>query len=127
MPAVIPIDIETNLPREFLAMLPHLKNTLKTYSRLLSACEIIEDPTNEDGKKTIASFIAAYAKIRNWANNAEQRREIQKALDAIYIEEKIDEEKEVLNLIKKRKFVILQSAPGTGKTRLAKIISNKLK
>ena len=31
-----------------------------------------------------------------------------------------------MNLVLKRRFVILQGAPGTGKTRLAKIIAQKL-
>ena len=38
-----------------------------------------------------------------------------------------DDELNVFDLIQNRKFVIIEGAPGTGKTRLGKIIANKLK
>ena len=42
-------------------------------------------------------------------------------------QQQYDDEKEALSLLKERKYVIVQGAPGTGKTRLAKIIADKLK
>lgn len=123
-------DIETNLPKKILNndSLTHLKNTMAQYAKVLPACQIIKDPISDNGKKQIIGFLAAYAKIRNWASNNSQRSAITKALnaiskDSINIE---DEEEELVNLISKRKYVILQGPPGTGKTRMAKIIAQNL-
>lgn len=123
------LDIETNLPTTFTLKISHLKNTLTKYSKVLPACEIIPDPSSQEGKKIIAGFVAAYADLRKWASNAKQRNAINKAIDEISNKVELtddDEINEVLNLVQNRKFVILQGAPGTGKTRLAKIIGNKL-
>ena len=123
------LDIETNLPLKFISEIPHLKNTLKKYSKVLPVCEIIQDPSSPEGKKIIAGYVAAYADLRKWANNAKQRIAINKAIEEISNKvEKTDDEEiaEVFNLIQKRKFVILQGAPGTGKTRLAKMMGNNL-
>ena len=123
------LDLETSLPTKFTLNVPHLKNTLTKYSTVLPACEIIQNPSSPEGKKTIAGFVAAYADLRKWASNAKQRNAINRAIEEIAnkVELTDDEEiNEVFNLVQKRKFIILQGAPGTGKTRLAKIIGNKL-
>jgi len=121
-------DIETNLPKKILnnESLYHLKNTIALYSKVLPACQIIEDPLSENGKEYIVGFLAAYAKLRNWASNNSQRSAITKALDAISKKSINTEETEIVDLIAKRKFVILQGPPGTGKTRMAKIVAQKL-
>lgn len=123
------LDIETNLPQKFTSKIPHLKNTLIKYSKVLPACEIIQDPSSPEGKKIIAGFVAAYADLRKWASNAKQRNAINKAIEETSNKVELtddDEINEVFNLVQNRKYVILQGAPGTGKTRLAKIIGNKL-
>jgi len=123
------LDIESSLPALFTSNIPHLKNSLKIYSKLLQVCEIIHDPLSSDGKKIISGYVAAYANLRKWANNAKQRKAINKAIEEISNINELNEEDEinqVLSLVQQRKFVILQGAPGTGKTRLAKIIGTKL-
>jgi 5-methylcytosine-specific restriction protein B len=55
------LDIESNLPKQLKLKVPNLDKTLKSYSKLVSACEIIRDPESENGKKIIAGFVAAYA------------------------------------------------------------------
>ncbi len=120
------IDIENGLPRSFLAKLPHLKNTLKTYSKVLPACEIVEDPTSVEGKKIISAFVAGYAELRKWPSNNEHRKAKTTAISAVKKEESPDDEKDVLNLILSRKYVVLEGAPGTGKTMLGKKIGEKL-
>jgi len=114
------------LPKPFLTKLPHLKNSLKTYSKVLPACEIVENPTSLDGKKIISSFVAGYAKLREWSSNNEHRKAIDTAISAVVKHETIDNENTVLNLIKSRKYVVLEGAPGTGKTILAKKVGDKL-
>ena len=120
------LDIETGLPRPFLAKLPHLKNTLKIYSKVLPACEIVDDPTSTEGKKIISAFVAGYAKLREWPSNNEHRKAITTANSAVVKTKKTDDENSVMNLILSRKYVVLEGAPGTGKTMLAKRIGEKL-
>lgn len=121
-------DLESKLPNEFEDRIPHLKQTLKTYSKVLPVCEIIENPLSEESKNKISAFLAVYAKARGWIK--QRPRRLQENYDAAIKILKRDEikndEEEVYKLINKRRFVILTGAPGTGKTRLARIISNKL-
>ena len=42
------------------------------------------------------------------------------------LQKKINEEDDVLNLLLKRKYIVLEGAPGTGKTRLAKKITKQI-
>jgi 5-methylcytosine-specific restriction protein B len=121
------LDIESNLPKQLKLKIPNLDKTLQSYSKLISACEIIWDPESENGKKVIAGFVAAYAQLRSFSGNADQRKAVSKAISEVSKTESVNEEEEILNLVQKRKFVILQGAPGTGKTRLAKIIAKDLR
>lgn len=120
------LDLETNVPKALQEKIPHLKNTIKTYSKVLPVCEIVSDPTITEGQKTIAGFVAAYARLRKWSSNAEQKKAIDEDLSKIIRMKKIDDERIVLDLLKTRRFIVLQGAPGTGKTRLAKKIAKKL-
>lgn len=126
------LDIASNLPRQLKQKIPNLDKTLQSYSKFILACEIIWDPESEVGRKVIEGFVAAYVRLRGFPKNADQRKAVNEAVNAakeisnISKAKAIDEEKEVLDLIRKRRFVILQGAPGTGKTRLSKIISEEL-
>ena len=119
-------DIEKGLPREFTDRIPHLSPTLKKYSSVLPVCEILEDPLSNDSKNRISAFLAIYAKSRGWLKNQTQRNEYEKCINKLRHEDGQNDEEIVLNLIQKRKYVILTGAPGTGKTRLAKIIKQRL-
>lgn len=120
------LDIESNLLKQIKLKAPNLDKSLQNYSKLISAYEIILDPESDDGRKVIAGFIAAYAQLRNFPRNSSQRKAVSKAIAAVSKIEDVNEENEVLKLVQKRKFVVLQGAPGTGKTRLAKIIARSL-
>ena len=122
-------DIETSLPKSISGNpdLAHIKNTIKTYTKVLPVCQIVDDPESEEGKKIIAAFVAGYAELRDWPTNNEHRKAITKALAPFFDVKNVDDETEVIKLLKERKYVILQGPPGTGKTRLAKIIVEKLK
>ncbi len=122
-------DIETSLPRTITdnSGLQHIKNTIKTYSKVLPVCQIVDDPESITGKKIISAFVAGYAELREWPSNKDHRKAISDALLPFLKNQQKDDEKEILNLLKERKFVIIQGAPGTGKTRLVKIVADKLK
>ena len=117
-------DIETKLPNALArrADLQHLSNTIDHYSKFISACQIIKDPESDEGKQVISAFLAAYAKTRNWPSDQEGRSAIESALRAISSLKVEDSIEDVKELLKERRFVVLQGAPGTGKTRTAKLV-----
>lgn len=121
-------DIETSLPKSITGNpdLQHIKNTIKTYSKVLPACQIVDDPESELGKQIIAAFVAGYAKLRDWPSNKEHRKAVSEALEPFLRKETIDETEEVKNLLNERKYIVLQGPPGTGKTRTAKSVAEKI-
>jgi hypothetical protein len=122
-------DIETPLPKIIADSedLEQIKNTIKIYTKVLPVCQIVEDPESEEGKKIITAFVAGYAKLRNWPSNQDHRNAISEALKPFFEEDKTDEVEEIKNLLIQRKFVVLQGSPGTGKTRTAKGVAEKIK
>lgn len=122
-------DIETSLPKSITASvdLQHIKNTIKTYTKVLPVCQIVNNPESEDGKKIIAAFVAGYAKLRDWPSNITHRNAISKALQEITNTKESNPADEIESLLKERKFIVLQGPPGTGKTRTAKIVSENIK
>jgi 5-methylcytosine-specific restriction endonuclease McrBC GTP-binding regulatory subunit McrB len=66
-----------------------------------------------------------YAKMQGWATNNTQRGEIEKTLDTIPTPKLPDEREEIQQLLNTRKYVVLQGAPGTGKTWNALEIAKK--
>lgn len=121
-------DIETSLPKTITGndALQHIKNTIKTYTKVLPACRIVDNPESEEGKKIIAAFVAGYAKLRDWPSNKDHRKAISDALEPFLKNEIIDEVGEIKNLLIERKYIVLQGPPGTGKTRTAKEVAEKL-
>lgn len=121
-------DIETSLPKSITGSLDlqHIKNTLKTYTKVLPACQVVDDPESEAGKKIIAAFIAGYAKLREWPSNKEHRKNISEALEPFLESKTIDETEEIQILLNERKYIVLQGPPGTGKTRTAKEVAEKI-
>jgi 5-methylcytosine-specific restriction enzyme B len=119
-------DIETGLPKSLVNLpeLQHIKNTIKTYTKVLPVVQIVDNPESEKGQNIISAFIAAYAKLREWPTNNEQRNSVSQALAAYLKSNNISDENEVSNLLMQRKYIVLQGPPGTGKTRLAKNIAN---
>lgn len=122
-------DIESSLPRKisYLEKLPHLKNTIKKYSSLKLACQILNNPTSKEDKKIISAFVAAYAKLRNWPSNNNHRKAITDALAPFMETANIDDNALAKELLLERKYLVLQGPPGTGKTRLAKQIADQIK
>jgi hypothetical protein len=121
-------DIETSLPKSITGNLDlqHIKNTVKTYTKVLPACQIINDPESENGKQLIAAFVAGYAKLRDWPSNKDHRKAVSEALEPFLKSETIDESEDVKNLLNERKYIVLQGPPGTGKTRMAKSVAEKI-
>lgn len=121
-------DIETTLPKSITGdpNLQHIKNTIKTYSKVLPVCQIVDNPESEYGKKIISAFVASYAKLREWPTNNSHRKAVSEALEPFLKTETIDDTEEVKKLLIERKYIVLQGPPGTGKTRTAKNVAEKI-
>jgi hypothetical protein len=106
-------DNETNIPST-------LKNSFANYEKYILACTLF-DPNDEIlSKKLIERYLAIYARLRQWPSNNTQRAAINSALSSPAAA--TNDAVSVRHLLDKRKFIVLQGAPGTGKTRLAKEI-----
>ena len=96
----------------------------------LLPASILVDYTTDDGYKLIVSWLAQYAKWRNWSsfNNGSTRSGQSKAIETAITKCKQDKDElkpeDVLTILKEKRFLILQGAPGCGKTWMANEISN---
>lgn len=100
-----------------------LQSVIGAYSKVLLASRIV-DPDTETGLGVLFAWLAQYAKLRNWGTKA-QIKEQNKALKPYLNNKPVDIEKDILKLLKNRRFVVLQGAPGTGKTYNALKVSAK--
>lgn len=98
-----------------------LNNAVKNYSKVLLACTVFDPNNVDEGQRVIELFLALYANIRNWPTNNDQKRKVNAIIQSIRTTP-VDEENEIKKLLDNRKYIVLQGAPGTGKTRMAKRI-----
>lgn len=98
-----------------------LYNAVKNYSKVLLACTIFNPNDITKGKNIIKMFLALYAKMRRWPTNNKQKKDVNKIIQDGR-KAPVDEENEIRSLLNTRKYIVLQGAPGTGKTRMAKKI-----
>lgn len=80
--------------------------------------------------RIIVSWLAQYAKIRNWDYRGDHLSNKDQAIKFTEISTKKDsitELTDIYNLLDKRHFIVLQGAPGVGKTRMANLIGSNLK
>ena len=130
-------DIESSLPKSFLQndKIKSICKTLEKYKKVLPVCQIIKKPEinekgeliDNDSSQILIGFLAAYAKLRNWASNKSHRDAISKSINKIKQNTSNINIENVKSLLIQRKYIVLEGAPGTGKTRMAQIIANELK
>ena len=119
-------DIEstsTDLLKKIRASHTQLVSVIEKYKTVLPASCIV-NLQEEEGINTIYAWLATYAKIRSWGTNEKQRNAIKNSLSRISSSSVTDETKEIKELLKRRKYIVLQGAPGTGKTYTALNIAN---
>lgn len=98
-----------------------LKKAVKSYSKLLLVCSVIDPNNSDESKRAIKTFLAIYAKLRSWPSNQNQRKNVADAIKgATPAYNETEEKNKIKKLLEKRKYIVLQGAPGTGKTRMAK-------
>jgi ATPase associated with various cellular activities AAA_5 len=118
-------DIEstsTDLLKKIRASYTQLASVIEKYKTVLPASCIV-NLQEKEGIKTIYAWLATYAKIRSWGTN-ENKKQADACLPSIPSSSVTDETEEIKNLLKKRKYIVLQGAPGTGKTYTALNIAN---
>jgi len=134
-------DIETSLPKSFLnnnEKISSIKKTLETYKKVLPVCQIIEQPELDDNGEVIekekekkstdylVGFLAAYAKLRNWPSNNKHRQAVSDSIAKIKTSRLNIAKNDILELLKQRKYIVLEGAPGTGKTRMSHFLAKDL-
>lgn len=114
-------DIETtasDLLKRVNADHPDLTNVISIYKTVLPAARIVEFKDSEepeDPMEVVFRWLATYAKMRDWGL-AKHKNEVKKTLKTLPTSVKVDEQKDIISLLNHRQFVVLQGAPGTGKT-----------
>ena len=109
---------------------PHIQQFDGRFGPLVVAFEAVDiknDFTVEDLPYEFKKWICAYAEFRGWPTNDAQRKEVVDVLDKL---ESINSKKsltddEIYRILQKDKYIILQGAPGTGKTYTALNIAKK--
>lgn len=115
------LDLLTEIKNNY----PQLKKVIDTYKKVLPAAEILDfsdESKDFDNNDTIKQWIATYAKLRNWGNKS------QNSLINQYLP--VDKRTpldtyQIYNILLRDKYVVLQGAPGTGKTYSALEVANQ--
>ena len=104
-------------------------STINKYSKLLPAAMVV-DYTNPNEFQLILAWLAQYAKWRNWAitiDGASKKRgqleNIEAAIKKCRVDASCPTPEKVKGILFKRRFIVLQGAPGCGKTWTAKQIA----
>ena len=98
-----------------------LKTVIDYYSKVLVASRIVDPDTEFD---VIVAWLAQYAKLRNWGTKAQIKKQ-EAAIRPYQNTKPVDIQKDIKKLLKNHRFVVLQGAPGTGKTYNALEISKQ--
>lgn len=106
-----------------------LKDSLKKYERDILAIEVFDVPIennklDEATDEKVNAWFATYANLRGWASTVAQKNKVSLCLPKA---EKYDENVELNDiraLLGKHRYVVLQGAPGCGKTFTASRIAN---
>lgn len=121
-------ELTTKLKEEH----PRIRQFDERFGPLVVAFEAVDiknDFTVEDIPYEFKKWICAYAEFRGWPTNDTQRKEVVDVLDKL---ESINSKKsltedEIYKILLRDKYIILQGAPGTGKTYTALNIAEKFK
>lgn len=106
------LDLMTEIKENY----PQLKKVIDIYKKVLPASQILDfsDNTKDEANLlTIKRWIATYALVRNWANKT-QMKTVKKYLPQD--NRKPLEPRKIDLILQHDRFIVLQGAPGTGKT-----------
>ena len=127
------LDLESSVPSSYRKTLPsdYLKRTVQKYSKYILAARLLSlsPETLKELCDVIAAWIAAYSRLREFPSNKQQLDAVNSAYTKVAMSSSMDasaEIKELTSLLENRRFLVLQGAPGTGKTRMSKLLAKKL-
>lgn len=126
------LDLESSVSSSYRKTLPsdYLKRTVQKYSKYILAARFLSLSSDalKDSCAVIAGWIAAYCRLREFPSK-QQLGAVNSAYSNIATSSRMDESKQfekLTSLLKDRRFLVLQGAPGTGKTRMSKLLAKKL-
>ena len=93
----------------------HLRNQIRKYETVILASRIL-DPDETKDLDMLKAWLATYAYYRDWARSREEVKAVSQAISTCVRQPQTDELSEIMGLLEQRHFVVLQGAPGTGKT-----------
>ncbi len=102
-----------------------LRNAVKNYKSVLLVCTVFDPNDFSASEMIIKEYLAIYASLRKWPTSASQKKAVKSAYRSSSL--LIDEERDISDLLERRKYIVLQGAPGTGKTRMAKKLAEDKK
>lgn len=94
--------------------LRELRATIIKYNKFILAARAVDPNKDFD---VISAWLAQYAQLRRWGTKKEQRNKQEKAIKNLLKEQQsVDIEGDIKGLLRRKRFVVLQGAPGVGKT-----------
>jgi 5-methylcytosine-specific restriction enzyme B len=120
-----PAALGISVPKTFSSKLPEFAGTFKRYANEMY-CVAAVPLEPESAVKVVQYFLDLYAYERGWqplkAYETESNEFLAKLRSQLF---QVPNAKSVAELLRARRFVILQGAPGTGKTRLADLVKRQ--
>ena len=119
-------NIESAIPELRKALkgdLADLEEAVKLYGKCILAASVI-DLTSECGFPIISAWLAQYAQLRGWGDATQRENQKQAINRLIGTQSPVDIERDIRDLLRFKRFVVLQGAPGTGKTYNALKVSH---
>lgn len=103
---------------------PEFSPMVEIYGAYLPVIRFLDSSFPAD-LEVLKGWIAQYADLRNWPTKNTQRKAILKTLKQFVLTVSPNELDEINDLLQRRKYVVLQGAPGTGKTFRANQIAER--
>lgn len=112
------------------AISEELKKSLHEYKSDVLAAEVFTiNPSAEtfdtNIQEKVKAWVATYALLRGWATNNKIKKYVQDSLPKSDKYDENSEQSEIKGLLRRHKYIVLQGAPGSGKTYTASKIANE--
>ncbi|MBQ8069983.1 MAG: AAA family ATPase [Bacteroidales bacterium] len=101
---------------------PNFQPVVDKYQKVLPVVRYL-DFSKEEDRDVLSAWIARYAIIRGWTTSKAHITAAKEALKIVEPSTTVDDYNEVKQLLEKHRFIVLQGAPGTGKTWTAEKIA----